>query len=243
LATNENTTGGPSSSGLNFIWRQRLDDLRSHLVQDLALLKEYEDELRYEIDPRRQANARRNIERLRDSIARSQYEYDELCKQVIGEPPGAMYEVGTQLEQMGNKLDALLEDVRDLRRTLLLRYDASEQAIITALTERFDQTELTAVKAVLDALETAQFSETEMHQLSAVTQQLPAFLEQHPATVPAQQALTQAIAAPTLDMKHKLKLTVPIIPYLLSYEGEWALGSGVNLKAVWQRLVAKMRGP
>lgn len=242
LGTSKSTPEGSSSSGLTLIWSQRLDVLRNHISEDQALLKGYEDILRYDEDPRRQANARHNIERLRNSITSFQHEYDELRKQVTGELPQAMSEIGVQLEEMGDKLDILLENVSDLRQTLLLRYHASEQGIIAAITYRLDQTQLAPMRAILDALETDQLPETEIRQLIAITQQVPAFLQQHPITFPEQQAVTQIITTPTLDMKHKLKMTIPIIPYLLSYEGEWALGSGVNLKAVWQRLVARVRG-
>ena len=38
------------------------------------------------------------------------------------------------------------------------------------------------------------------------------------------------------DAKHKLKLTIPMVPVLLSYEGEFELGSKLDLAVVWQAL-------
>jgi hypothetical protein len=54
--------------------------------------------------------------------------------------------------------------------------------------------------------------------------------------------IAQALDDPKADMGHKLKVALPIIPGILSYETELALKGGVNLRAAWQRLVRKMRG-
>lgn len=50
------------------------------------------------------------------------------------------------------------------------------------------------------------------------------------------------LGAPTLDLRHKLKLAVPIIPWLLTYEGEVDLGNHMGLEAAWQALVTRFRG-
>jgi hypothetical protein len=50
------------------------------------------------------------------------------------------------------------------------------------------------------------------------------------------------IADPKLNSNHKLKYSIPIIPLILSYEGEVELKSGLNLKKVWQNLKARLRG-
>ncbi len=45
----------------------RLQQLQDHLAQDMALLKEYEDLLRTEDDPRRRLRYRNEIAALRES--------------------------------------------------------------------------------------------------------------------------------------------------------------------------------
>jgi hypothetical protein len=79
------------------------------------------------------------------------------------------------------------------------------------------------------------------HTLSEIQQQGIA-LPDSTLTSEEVEHLSEVADAPKLDAKHKLKITVPIIPYLLSYEGEVELKSGLNLEAVWKRLVAKVRG-
>ena len=44
-----------------------------------------------------------------------------------------------------------------------------------------------------------------------------------------------------MDAKHKLKVTIPIVPVLLSYEGEIELSSRLNLQELWQQLTGALR--
>lgn len=48
--------------------------------------------------------------------------------------------------------------------------------------------------------------------------------------------MAELASAPGLDARHKLKVTIPIVPVLLSYEGELELNSRLDLAAVWQAL-------
>jgi hypothetical protein len=47
---------------------------------------------------------------------------------------------------------------------------------------------------------------------------------------------------PKLDSNHKLKYSIPIIPLILSYEGEVELKGGLDLKKSWQGLKSWLQG-
>ncbi|RIK43174.1 MAG: hypothetical protein DCC55_06470 [Chloroflexi bacterium] len=239
----------PQTSGL------RLQHLADNIRQDLDLLKDYEDALRYEDDPRRRARYRREIEQLRESATRYQQEYTELRAQTSGEPSPAMQEVADQLQQMGAKLDALLagqtvlrNDLGALRQVMLARFDANEQTIVAAVVAQLDRSQLATVQAVLDAVDGDRFPVNEVQETLAVVQQVLAEIRQRdislgdPVIAGEVEQLVEIVAAPHFDVKHKLKIAAPIIPLVLSYEGEVELGSGLNLAGVWQRLLAKVRG-
>ncbi len=81
---------------------ERLKALEDSIRQDMGLLKSYEDELRYEPDPRRRAGYRQNIERQRESLAQYQQEHDELKKEAT---PAEMQSVADLLQQKGAKLN------------------------------------------------------------------------------------------------------------------------------------------
>jgi len=66
-------------------------------------------------------------------------------------------------------------------------------------------------------------------------------IKQRSAEMPASlvrqaEQVAEAIEEPGLTVEHKLKISFPIIPKLLSYEGEIYLGQRMNLRATWQRL-------
>ncbi|VUT25671.1 MAG: photosystem I assembly protein Ycf3 [Candidatus Methanolliviera sp. GoM_asphalt] len=86
------------------ITKKRVKDLEDNIHQDLKLLKEYEDEERYETDPRHLAKYRREIERQRESLTRYQKEYDELRRQMTQEE---LQNVTDLLQQKDAKLDEI----------------------------------------------------------------------------------------------------------------------------------------
>lgn len=227
----------------------RLQHLEDNIKQDLALLKKYEDALRYEDDPRRQTRYGGEIQQLKESATQYQQEYDNLRIQISGELTPQMQDVAIQIEQINTKLNrlyagqkAIYENINHLRKGLLDRYEASEHHIIAVITERLDQAQIGTVSSVLEALEADKVSEFETQQLLEGTQQMLTVLNQRNIVLPGQQEVTEVIKAPELDAKHKLRVTLPIIPLILEYEGELELGTGINLKAAWQKLVVRFRG-
>lgn len=53
--------------------------------------------------------------------------------------------------------------------------------------------------------------------------------------------LAELVDAPKLDVAHKLKFTLPLIPFILDYEAEIQLGSVLNLEAAWTWLISKAK--
>ena len=56
------------------------------------------------------------------------------------------------------------------------------------------------------------------------------------------QQVAELASAPGLDVKHKLKITLPIVPVLLSYEGEIELSSRLDLEEAWRKAKDWVRG-
>lgn len=228
----------------------RLKHLEDNIEQDLALRKQYEDALRYENEPRLKAKYKREIEQLRESANRYQQELDELQRQITSEPTVYMQAVDIQFQQVNTKLDRLsagqkviYENINHMHQELLARYKVSEQNIIAAITEQLDQAQITTISTILDALEADQVSEREMQNILQNIHLGLTTLQQRGIALPAEQKkLVEVINAPELDTKHRLKVSLPIIPFLLDYEGELELGTGIELKAVWQKLWVRFRG-
>jgi hypothetical protein len=229
---------------------RRLKDLEDNIKKDFALLKDYEDALRDEDDPRRKGKYNRGIEQLRESANRYQQEYDRLHQQITGESTVQMHSVAIQLEQMNDRLGqlyagqkAIYGNINHLRQGLLARYSASEKNIIYAITERLDESQVTTISALLDAIEANQVSDAEMQNILPSIQEGLIILQQRGVTLPvSQEEIVQVINAPQMDFKHRLKVAVPIIPFILDYEGELELGTGINLKEALKQFRARLIG-
>lgn len=223
---------------------QRLQDLENNITKDEELLNDFEDALRYETNPRVIGGYRQQIERQKESITRYKYEMKELQQELAGKPSAQiqLQNVDNQLQQMDNKINILLSgqaaiytNINDMRLALLNRYDASERTIIGTIAQQLNQNQLVLTQQLLDAVENNQVSEPQMQQMLAVLE------ERIPSLPPSQAAAVEIIKDPELDAKHKLKVTLPIIPMLVEYEGELELGSGFNIKSAWEQLIAKLR--
>lgn len=224
-------------------YEKRLQDLEKNITEDQKLLKQYEDVLRYESDPRAIGRYKREIERQRESVSSYQLEFDELKQKLMGNQSAQVLHVESQLQQMDEKINVLLEgqiaiyvNQAQMRQALLKRYNASEKAIISSITKELNQTQLVLTENLLQALDNNMVSEPEMQQMLAV-------LDERLPSLPSTQAAIaeKIIKDPELDAKHKLKITLPIIPMLVEYEGELELGSGFNIKSAWQQLVTKLQ--
>ena len=238
----------------NEFLERRLQGLAKNIRRALDLLEEYEEILLYAADPRRRGQCYRAVEQLRESAENYQHEYDGLREQVTGKPSVVMLDVEARLAGLHDKLNALIagqavirDQLADLRHTVLDRFDASEQVIINAVVERLDENDLATVQAVLDGLDDRRVPDNELQEILAAVQGLVAEIRREgvtltdPALASGVERMEEVVKEPTLDVSHKLKLSVPIIPFILSYEGELGLASGLNLDKAWNRLVAKWK--
>lgn len=130
-----------------------------------------------------------------------------------------------------------------MRKGLLARYEAGEQNIIATLTEKLDESQMVMISAVLEAIETNQVTEEEMQLLlQGIHQNITQLQQSGTALPPSQSALVEVINTPGLDFKHRLKVAIPLIPFILDYEGELELGTGINLKQALQALMMRLKG-
>jgi hypothetical protein len=223
---------------LSQIFQQRLTDLLDHITQDQKLLKEFEEALTVEDNPRTLKKYKKEIKRQQESIDNYKQEYTELQQQLIGISTPQIQVVGNQLQIIENQLqqiDAKLNIVLIKQDSLLIRYEASEQAILRVFIEQLNQTQLAFTENMLNAVAANQVSESEMLQMLAV-------LESRIPSLPSssQAEIAEIIKSPELDARHKITVTLPIVPFLINYEGELELGTGFNIKSAWEFVIKKL---
>jgi hypothetical protein len=223
---------------LSQIFQQRLTDLLDNITQDQKLLKEFEEELTVEQNPRTLKKYKKEIKRQQESIDNYRQEYTELEQQLTGIPTPQIQVVGNQLQIIENQLqqiDAKLNIVLINQDSLLLRYQVSEQAILRVFIEQLNQTQLAFTENMLNAVAANQVSESEMLEMLAV-------LESRIPSLPSssQAEIAEIIKSPELDTRHKITVTLPIVPFLINYEGELELGTGFNIKSAWEFIIKKL---
>jgi hypothetical protein len=223
---------------LSQIFQQRLTDLLDHITQDQKLLKEFEEALTVEDNPRTLKKYKKEIKRQQESIDNYRQEYTELEQQLTGIPTPQIQVVENQLQIIENQLqqiDAKLNIVLINQDSILLRYQVSEQAILRVFIEQLNQTQLAFTENMLNAVAANQVSESEMLQMLAV-------LESRIPSLPSssQAEIAEIIKSPELDTRHKITVTLPIVPFLINYEGELELGTGFNIKSAWEFIIKKL---
>ena len=224
------------------LYKQRLKDLEDNIAKDNKLLNEYEGKLRYTSDPRDIGSYEEEIKRQQEYVIRYQKELNELNQKLTNYQPSQMLYVEKQLQQMDEKVDflvkgqiAIYKKQAEIRQELSSRYNDSEKAIIASITKQLNRMQLVLTDNLLQALDDNMVSEPEMQQMLAVLE------ERLPSLPPSQAAIVEIIKDPEIDVRHKLKVTLPIIPLLVEYEGEVEIGSGFNINSAWEQLVTKLR--
>ena len=224
------------------VWEQRLQDLEKNLTRGLDLLKEYEEVLEYEDDPRKIAKYNREIQRQKKTIAGYELQYKELAQKLQQTAPEQLQRVEQKLQDIDRKIDVLVtgqvaisSDLYNLRQTLLSRYDDGERKMLEAITQQLNFSQLELTEKLLDGMQDDKVSEQEMSDMLVL-------VEQRLAELPKEESelIADSLQDSKSNIKHKLKIILPLI--LLRYEVEIELGSGFNIKSAWQKLTAVLGG-
>lgn len=167
------------------------------------------------------------------------YEIDR--KQTVETRPLERRQLRQQAEQVREDYNRHREEYADLlRREIPTRFAPHEQALIHPIVQQLNSDQLTLTRAALQEADQDP-NNPELTRLSAdLVASLP-FIQQQLAAKNTAAAnyvaqVAHVIQAPTADLKQKLKLSIPLIPLVLSYETEFNLNLAANLKVAWERL-------
>jgi hypothetical protein len=215
----------------------RLQQLETNIAKVVQLLGEYEEELNDEDDPLKKSRYRRRIEDLKKKQIEYENELIELESQSSNEQAPQFQNIAKQLQGIDNKIDLLLDGQSTLSQSLLFHFNSVEQLLVQPFIQRLGDSDLIQVQASLETIDTKQLNEEEALIILTETKQLLTELKSRNLSLPVSgKDIDEIINYPTLDTKHSLKLTIPIIPFILTYEGELGTGTGIKLKETWQKL-------
>jgi tRNA/tmRNA/rRNA uracil-C5-methylase (TrmA/RlmC/RlmD family) len=220
----------------------RLIQLEDNVSEILKLLNEYETELIDEDDPGKRNKYRRRIERLKDQKYTYEEELASLQQDSIDIQSDRVNEISRQLQKIDEKMSCLLEEQNSLKVALFSHFNDVEMKLITPFTAKLNDHELVEISAILEEIDENKIPDSEVEALLDGTRRYLAIMQERNLILPeTKNELTSIIYESSIDTKHALKVTVPIIPFILSYEGEIGIGSGINLREVWNRLIRRFK--
>lgn len=156
---------------------------------------------------------------------------------ITGGDAALLAELRAALAGLNVKVDRLFGhiDQRSLQSVALIyaRIDALDRDLSAAMVALVQQHALTADElARALAVIRATLQEVHAHAARSADRELAAGVA----------AARQLAEDPSLDVRHKVEVTIPIIPLLIEYKFETELGSRANLVALWEALKAKVSG-
>ncbi|MBD2676834.1 MULTISPECIES: hypothetical protein [Nostoc] len=223
---------------------QRLNDLEDNIYKDFQLLKRYEDALRLERSPVLQLNYEKNIEDLKSSAIKHKQEADEVREQIVRVSGKLAFE---EQNSINNRLDDISENIKILqkgqtdilnrleqcREALLAYYDTTQRTIVSSIIQQLNQNQVYMAQILVEELE--EQSLLKMQQILALLK------DKFPAVSLSQTTLSQeVIQNQRIDIKDKLMLTIPFIPGIIGYDGEFEFRSSSNEKNAWDWVMLKV---
>lgn len=257
------TLAMPSPQEVDSAWiiKSRADTLRNNIVESLRLLSEYEKKALYEDDPKRKAHYRDEIQDSRTRLFNFQREYQTLETYLHGPSHRTNQELQLALEQINallsklsdddrviiEGLDTILEEQSRQRKALIAmhedirnQYEKTQQEMLSRFIDALDQKNADLVQTILDARQTNELDLNEMHDLVSAFKNALETLNARDAQFANLQDAKEIFTSPTLDIQHQFELSIPIIPFLLTYKGTVGAKAGLELENTWNALVRKV---
>ena len=214
-------------------FQQRVKDLEEHVAQAQALISGYEEDRDLAADRRTKARCEKAIKELKTSVRQYFEELEDLQRQLPNQDNELMGSVSDQLANIEYDLRVLMGG----QVAILRKYDDSSNFIVAQIIDQLNQNQLRLTHSLLNSLEDNKVTKTEAEEALVLVERRLTSLTDIPS-IPLE--LTQVIKNPNLDARHRLKVCIPIIPLLLDYEGEIELGTGLDFKALWNRIKARL---
>lgn len=139
------------------------------------------------------------------------------------------------------------DDHEQLRQKMASRFEPHHKEAAAVIIQHLNVAELVDADAILDAVESGILNDRDSRQLADAFGAVLADMQDR-TFVLYDEALTKAIRnlgdiirEGDTSLSHRFKLSVPIVPFFLSYEGDLPLKSLRKFRDIWSRLVNKVR--
>lgn len=246
----ENITENPTADSI-----LQYHNLKQVLLNDQRFLDDYEKQRLYEKSFYGKIKNAIEILRIKNAVANHRKEYFNLRDTPATDHYGSFLKgLYSLLINLDMKVDLIIkehldlqDDLFKLQLTVIDHFEENERNIIAAILEKLDRNQTELVNQMIAFIDKGKLSKDEMSGLLAeiedvlkkIQESFPTNAE-NPPNINTDNILGK-ICDPKMDIKHKLKVTLPIIPFLITYEGEIEAEIIMKLKDFLKKLT-KNRG-
>lgn len=235
----------------------RKKQLMENINRQYKLLHEYEKKRDLSERPKEIELFNDEITNITQSLNEYIIQYNRICQVEGMTAPQEVASILTELQvlkqrqqQIISKQDETLIAVSQARNAILKRITTVYQDSMRVLLSALDEQETNIVQAIVEDIDQKQLTEIEMTELLTAIQQGYTELQQKalpisPAYEVSQETkkLPQVWNSPDISTGGKLKLSIPIIPKILTYETDLSVNVKESLNGFWKKFKKKLNEP
>ena len=140
-------------------------------------------------------------------------------------------------QSLVNDIKKVIQDeILILRNEVLAKADEETSKVI----DKLNETQLSTTSIIIKSIEEYKIDDSDMKDLLDGIKELKSNPPNNKEINQALEKVTPIIDDTKFGVDHKLKLTIPIIPAILSYQGEYKLSSGLNFSELIYRIAKKV---
>lgn len=224
----------------------RKRDLVENITRQYRLLREYEAKRDLSDRPKEVESAKHEIGAIVQSLENYIGQYNEICRDEGVSCSAEVTSIWEELrhlrrgqEQVIRRQDETLENLDQTRHLILLEIERSHRSLVLSLLSALDEQEVRVVRSIIDEIDAEKLSPQEVSETLKAIQ--TGYEELEARSLPLVRQATNAEevkklwGSPDINAGGKLKLSIPLIPAILSYESELSFSIKQSLKTFWER--------
>ena len=144
-----------------------------------------------------------------------------------------------------SKFIKIILNILSPRVNISRQFIESEIERLALILENLDQFQVKETLSALKALDADKITAANMQQMvETAGQQIPnlnksKFFQERKQLYTEAKKVSKILTDPQIETRHKIKLTLPFIPFILTYSGEIEFEGGVRLQALWKRIISR----
>ena len=230
---------------------KRRNDLMENISRQYKLLHEYERKRDLSDRPKEIEAFNNEITAITSSLEDYIAQYNRICQDDNTPCSPEVASIWNEIQHLKQgqqlivqKQDETLAALDRIRHEILMKIEDSYRSLALNLLLALDEQEVRVVGAIIDGIEKNQLSEKEMAEALKAIQTGYAELQAKSLLVGSTTSgaedtkqLPQVWNSPDLNAGGKLKLSIPLIPAILSYETELSVSVKQSLSDLWGRFI------